>query len=82
MFYLQDQMTYIPSLEACTGACRSSPAPSPAALPLAHRHTLRVWQPGWIGMGTAGTDTRLKAVHQSCVELAKFKNSKTKIAQP
>lgn len=33
MFYLQDQMTYIPSLEACTGVCGSSP--SPAALPLA-----------------------------------------------
>lgn len=35
MFYLQDQMTYIPGLEPCTGACRSSASPSPAALPLA-----------------------------------------------
>lgn len=36
MFYLQNQMTYIPSLEPCTRvACRSSPSPAAAALPLA-----------------------------------------------
>lgn len=42
-------------------------------------HMLRAWQPGWIRMGTAGTD---KAIRLSCSELAGLKNSKTELHSP
>lgn len=75
MFYLQDQMTYIPG----------PAAPLPLPLPLPSR-----WpQAGTAGVAARLDRNRhgrhghpLKAIRLSCAELAKFENSKTKLHSP
>lgn len=84
MFYLQDQMTYIPNLEPCTRACRSFSLPpsSPAGLPLAPgTHCRRGSQAGseWT---TASRDTRSKPSISAVKSSLKSKTQKTQLHSP